>query len=167
MKIKTTDISRLALLTALALVLSYVEHLIPLPIPVPGIKLGLSNTVLLYALFLIGKKETVILMLLKVLISGFAFSGVSAMIYSFMGGVLSISAMIFAKSFTKASVTGVSVLGACMHNIGQSTVAAFFIPIKAVFLYLPILLISALITGLLTGVIANYILKHLSRRNPK
>ncbi len=167
MKLKTTDITRLAILTAAALVLSYIEHIIPLPLPVPGIKLGLSNTVLLYALFLLGKKEAVLLMLLKVLISGFAFSGVSPMLYSLAGGILSVIAMMLAKKLKGISVVGVSIIGAAMHNIGQCLVALCFITYKAVLLYLPMLLISAIITGTLTGIIAKYILNHLSRRNRK
>lgn len=164
-KYGTKNIARLALLAAAALVLSYIESLLPLPIPVPGIKLGLSNTVLLYSLLLMSKKETVLLMLIKVLISGFTFTGISAMLYSLAGGTLSIAAMLLAKKLKGISVAGISISGAAMHNIGQCLVALCFIPYKAVLLYLPPLLLSAVITGALTGIIAKYILNHLSRRN--
>ncbi|MBQ9832460.1 MAG: Gx transporter family protein [Clostridia bacterium] len=165
MKIKLHDTAMLGLLTAVALVLSYIEHLIPLSTAVPGIKLGLSNTVVLYALFLAGKKQAVLLVLLKVFISGFAFSGVSAMLYSFCGGILSILCMLFFKRFKGVSVIGVSVVGAAAHNIGQCLVALGFIAHRAILLYLPFLLVSAVITGVLTGITAEYIFKHLSRRN--
>lgn len=167
MKLKLTDITRLALLTSAALVLSYIEHLLPLPIPIPGIKLGLSNTVLLYALYLMGKKQAVLLMLLKVLISAFAFSGAQSLPYSLAGGILSIICMCLIMRINEVSIIGVSCAGAAAHNIGQCIIAAMFISYKPVLLYLPFLLIAALLTGALTGIIAKHILSNLSRRNTK
>lgn len=167
MKKSFSRAAHLGILTALALVLSYVEHLIPLPVPVPGIKLGLSNTVLLYALFMLSKKEAVLLMLLKVLIQGFVFTSFSSMLYSLSGGALSIFAMILARHFKGISIVGVSISGAFMHILGQCTVALFFITYKAVLSYLPFLLISSCITGAVTGIIAKTVLHHLSGRNSK
>ena len=85
-------IARLALLTAVAIALGWAEQFIPTPMP--GIKLGLSNTVLLYALYLLNVKSAIALMLLKVLLSGFAYAGPYAMMYSLAGGALSLAMMI-------------------------------------------------------------------------
>ncbi len=155
---KKTDVNtvtRLGILTAVALVLGYVEHLIPIT-AIPGVKLGLANTVLLYALYLLDIRSAILLMILKVGLSGVLFGGVAAMIYSFAGGVVSLIAMILIKKVKGVSVIGVSVCGAAAHNIGQMIVACFVVGTRTVLAYLPVLLVAAVITGALTGVIAKY-----------
>ncbi len=167
MSVKIRSIARLGLLTAIALVLSYFERLIPLQIPIPGIKLGLSNTVLLYAIFLIGNKQAVLLMLLKVFIAGAMFSGAAGLLYSLAGGALSLIGMLLVKRIPGVSIIGVSITGAACHNIAQCLTAFLFLAPEAVLLYFPALLISAMITGAITGVIAKYVLHYLSWRNKK
>lgn len=169
MKKKTTDTKRLtllALLTAAALVLGYVEHLIPLT-AIPGIKLGLANTVLLYALFLMDVKSAVLLMLLKVGLSGLLYGGVSAMAYSFAGGALSLLGMCLVKRIPGMSVIGVSVTGAALHNIGQVLLACLVVGSRAVLVYLPLLLVSAAATGVLTGIVARLTMRALKRYHKK
>lgn len=162
-RMTTKNITTLGLLTAVALVLGYVEHLIPLT-AVPGIKLGLANTVLLYALYLLDVKSAVLLMALKVGLSGLLFGGVSAMAYSFAGGVLSLSAMLLIQKIPGVSVVGVSIAGAAFHNVGQLLAACLVVESRAVFGYLPILLISAAVTGMLTGIVAKYAIRGLGFR---
>jgi heptaprenyl diphosphate synthase len=159
-RMETKTITTLGILTAVALVLGYVEHLIPIT-TIPGIKLGLANTVLLYALYLLDIRSAVILMVLKVGLSGFLFGGVTAMMYSFAGGVLSLAAMLLIKRLPGVSIIGVSALGAVMHNIGQLLVASLIVETRAVMIYLPVLLVSAVVTGILTGVVAKYAIKGL------
>lgn len=159
-KITTRTVTTLGLLTAVALVLGYVEHLIPIT-TIPGIKLGLANTVLLYALYLLNVRSAVILMTLKVALSGLLFGGVSAMLYSFAGGVLSLAAMLLVKRIRGVSVIGVSVVGALMHNVAQMIVACLIVQTRAVLVYLPVLLVSAAITGTLTGIVAKYAIRGL------
>lgn len=162
---RTTDVSaitRLGILTAVALVLGYVEHLIPIT-AIPGVKLGLANTVLLYALYLLDTKNAVLLMLLKVGLSGVLFGGIAAMLYSFAGGVVSLISMILIKKIKGVSVIGVSVCGAAAHNVGQMAVACFVVGTRTVLAYLPVLLIAAVITGSLTGIIAKYTFRGLAR----
>lgn len=148
-------IAKLGLLTAVALVLGYVEHLLPIT-GIPGVKLGLANTVLLYALYLLDVPSAILLMILKVGLSGLLFGGVAAMLYSFAGGVFSLLVMLLARRMKGLSVVGVSVLGAAAHNVAQLAVACFVVETRAILAYLPVLLLSAAITGLLTGLVARY-----------
>ena len=150
-----SSIAKLGLLTAVAIVLGYFEYLLPVT-GIPGIKLGLANTVLLYALYLINVPSAILLMFLKVGISGLLFGGPAAMLYSLAGGLLSLLAMILAKKSKGLSIVGVSVLGAVSHNVAQMIVACFVVETRAILAYLPILLAAAAATGTLTGLIARY-----------
>ena len=151
-------IARLGILTAVALVLGYVEYLIPIA-AIPGVKLGLANTVLLYALFLMDAPSAVALMVLKVGLSGLLFGGPTAMLYSLAGGITSLGVMLLARRARGVSVIGVSVLGAAAHNIGQTLVACAVVGVRAALAYLPILLLAAAVAGVLTGVIAKAVMK--------
>ena len=153
-------VAKLGLLTAVAIVLGYFEYLLPVT-GIPGVKLGLANTVLLYALYLIDVPSAILLMFLKVGLSGLLFGGPAAMLYSFAGGALSLFIMILARKSKGLSVVGVSVLGAASHNIAQMTVACFVVETRAILAYLPILLLAAAVTGTLTGLIARYSFKGL------
>lgn len=163
-KTDVNTVTRLGILTAVALVLGYIEHLIPIT-AIPGIKLGLANTVLLYALYLLDTKSATLLMLLKVGLSGILFGGFAAMIYSLAGGVVSLVTMIMVKKMKGVSVIGVSICGAAAHNIGQLVVACFVVETRAVLAYLPVLLVAAAITGMLTGIVAKYTFRGLERGN--
>lgn len=158
---KAKQIARFGAFAAMALVLGYVERLVPIAPGLPGVKLGLSNTVLLYALYLMGSRDAALLMVAKVLLSGLLFSGPTALLYSFAGGVLSLTGMVIAKKITSISVVGVSVCGAVLHNIGQLLAASLVVGLAPVLSYLPILLLSAIITGILTGVIARSLFRAL------
>ena len=153
-------VAKLGLLTAVAIVLGYFEYLLPVT-GIPGVKLGLANTVLLYALYLIDVPSAILLMFLKVGISGLLFGGPAAMLYSLAGGVLSLVVMILARKSKGLSIVGVSVLGAVSHNVGQMVVACFVVETRAILAYLPILLFAAAVTGTLTGLIARYTFRGL------
>lgn len=153
-------IAKLGLLTAVAIVLGYFEYLLPVT-GIPGVKLGLANTVLLYALYLIDVPSAILLMLLKVGLSGLLFGGPAAMLYSLAGGVVSLCVMILARKSKGLSIVGVSVLGAVSHNIAQMAVACFVVETRAILAYLPILLLAAAVTGTLTGLIARYTFRGL------
>ncbi|MDP3446871.1 MAG: Gx transporter family protein [Eubacteriales bacterium] len=148
-------VAKLGLLAAVAIVLGYFEHLLPVT-GIPGVKLGLANTVLLYALYLLDVPSAILLMLLKVGLSGLLYGGPAAMLYSFAGGALSLFTMILAQRSRGLSVVGVSVLGAVAHNVAQMLVACFFVETRAILAYLPVLLVAASVTGTLTGLIARY-----------
>ena len=153
-------VAKLGLLTAVAIVLGYFEYLLPVT-GIPGVKLGLANTVLLYALYLLDVPSAILLMFLKVGLSGLLFGGPAAMLYSLAGGVLSLLVMILAKKSKGLSIVGVSVLGAVSHNIAQMAVACFVVETRAILAYLPILLLAAVVTGTLTGLVARYTFRGL------
>ena len=154
-------LTRMALLTAVAVVLGYIEHLIPMPGSIPGIKLGLANTVLLYAIYLLDAKSAFLLMVLKVGLSGLMYGGVSAMMFSFGGGLCSLVMMLLMKKLGGVSIIGVSVVGAVFHNVGQTAVAALMVNTAALMGYVPFLLVAAVVTGILTGIAGKYAIQGL------
>ena len=159
---KVQQIALSGLLTSLMLVFGFIERQFPLPVPVPGIKLGLANSVLLYALYMLGIRQSVVLMLLKSLMSWLIYMNLSAMLYSFAGGVLSVAAMILVSRMKGVSPIGVSALGAVFFNIGQILMAAWVLGTpQLIVTYLPVLMVSGVLTGILTGVIAKLVMKHL------
>ena len=160
---KTKSIARFSLLCAMALILGYFERFIPVAPGIPGVKLGLANTVLLYAVYLMGAKSAMLLMLAKVVLSGFLFAGLSGMLYSLVGGLLSLCVMLLLSSLKDVGIIGVSVGGAVSHNIGQIAVACMVVESRAVLGYLPVLMISAVITGTLTGIAAKYAIAALQK----
>ena len=159
---KVQQVALSGLLTSLMLVFGFIERQFPLPVPVPGIKLGLANSVLLYALYMLGIRQTIVLMLLKSLMSWLIYMNLSAMLYSFAGGVLSVAAMILVSRMKGVSPIGVSALGAVFFNIGQILMAALVLGTpQLIVTYLPVLMVSGVLTGILTGVIAKLVMKHL------
>ena len=159
---KVQQVALSGLLTSLMLVFGFIERQFPLPVPVPGIKLGLANSVLLYALYMLGIRQTIVLMLLKSLMSWLIYMNLSAMLYSFTGGVLSVAAMILVSRMKGVSPIGVSALVAVFFNIGQILMAAWVLGTpQLIVTYLPVLMVSGVLTGILTGVIAKLVMKHL------
>ncbi len=152
MKIRT--LARMALLTAAALILGYIDALIPLVPSVPGIKLGLSNLVLLYAVFYMRPLETVILMLLKVGLSSLLFGNAIGALYALAGGMLSVTAMLLLKRIPGVSPIPVSTVGGITHILGQLAVGTALISWQPVLVYAPWLLIAGTVTGILLGVAA-------------
>ena len=159
---KVQQVALSGLLTSLMLVFGFIERQFPLPVPVPGIKLGLANSVLLYALYMLGIRQTIVLMMLKSLMSWLIYMNLSAMLYSFAGGVLSVAAMILVSRMKGVSPIGVSALDAVFFNIGQILMAAWVLGTpQLIVTYLPVLMVSGVLTGILTGVIAKLVMKHL------
>ncbi len=166
MKVRT--LARMALLTAAALILGYIDSLIPLVPSVPGIKLGLSNLVLLYAVFYMRPTETVILMLLKVGLSSLLFGNAVGALYALAGGVLSVTAMLLLHRIPHVSVIPVSTIGGILHIVGQCLIGCILISWRPVLFYAPWLLISGTATGLLLGIAARaafYGIERYERRN--
>jgi heptaprenyl diphosphate synthase len=161
---KTKTIARFAMLTALALVLGYLESLIPIAPTIPGIKLGLGNTVLLYAVYMASPLESAMLMVCKVALSSLMFGGgFSAMLYSLAGGILSLAVMLLLVRLPKVGVIGVSACGAICHNLGQIAMASLILGVGAVWAYFPILVISGLVMGPITGAVAKSVFAALKK----
>ena len=139
---------------ALALILSYVESLIPFYFGIPGVKLGLANLIVVIMLYAVGAKEAFAISMLRILLSGFLFGNLFSILYSFAGGILSFLVMWLVKRTGKFHVMSVSICGGITHNIGQILVASVIVETYSIFYYIPVLLIAGLITGMLIGVIA-------------
>lgn len=147
--------------TALALIFSYVESLIPIQIGIPGVKLGLANLIIVIALYKLGLGQTYLLSVTRVVLSGFIFGNLFAILYSLAGGLLSLTVMAVLKKAGGFSVLGVSVAGGVAHNIGQLAVAAVVVETFSVVYYIPVLLVAGVVTGLLIGIAANEMLKRI------
>ena len=176
-KLTTQKLTRLALLAAASVVLGYMESIICalMPLP-PGIKLGLANTVVLYSVYTLGVGCSIILIILKVVLTGFMSGNLAAaFLYSMGGAVLSLIMMLLVKTLSRDSVSivGVSVVGAVFHNIGQLLVASLLLGTPGLMFYAFVLMIAAVITGTLTGIAGKQVLSILSipgengRRKPK
>ena len=137
--------------TSLALILSYVETLIPISFGIPGIKLGLANLVIVIVLYTYGEKEAFLLSVTRILLSGFLFGNLS-MIFSF-------AIMVLLRKIGGFSIQGVSIAGGVFHNIGQLLLAMMIVETYQVWYYFPVLLVSGLVTGLLIGIVSSEVLK--------
>lgn len=151
---KTERIAGLGLLTSLALIASYIELLIPIPIGIPGVKPGLANMVTVWVLYALGPAEALAVNGMRILLAGFLFGSLSMILYSLAGAALSFLCMYLAKKSGRFSVTGVSIIGGVMHNAGQLLVAVCVLETVSLLYYGPVLLAAGLITGLLIGIIA-------------
>lgn len=147
--------------TALALIFSYVETLIPLPVGIPGVKLGLANLLIVILLYKEGAKEALLLSVVRIVLSGFLFGNLFSIFYSLAGGLVSFLVMVLLKKNGSFSVMGVSIAGGVSHNIGQLFVAMAVVQTYRAEAYLPVLLAAGALTGLLVGTGANEMLKRL------
>ena len=158
---ETRKIARMGLLVALSMILSYVESLIPAFVAVPGVKVGLANIVVIFALYTLGPIEALIVSLLRVILSSFLFGSVLSLLYSLSGALLSLGGMILMKKLKIFSTTVVSVTGGVLHNVGQILVACLVLETDVLLYYLPILILSGVITGAVIGIIASLVIKRL------
>ena len=145
--------------TALALIFSYVELLIPINFGIPGAKLGLANLMTVLVLYKMGIKEA--LSVTRIILSGFMFGNLFGILYSLSGGLLSFLVMVLLKKSDRFSVAGVSIGGGTAHNIGQLLVAMVVVQTYQVGYYLPVLLVAGEVTGLLIGLVAKEVLKRI------
>ena len=151
------------LLIALAMIFSFVESLIPIPIPVPGVKLGLANLVTVTGLYLIGIPGTICVTLLRIVLTGFSFGNPYSMIYGLSGAFFSLLAMAAAKRFHWFSQVGISILGGVFHNIGQLLFASFVVQTAGVFAYLPLLLAAGSVAGAVIGILGGILTERLRK----
>ncbi len=156
------NIALCGLLTAMMLVLGFIESLIPVAPGIPGVKLGLSNGVLIFALYMLDAPTAFVLMILKVLLSGLLFGGVSAMMYAMAGGLLSMITMIVLKK-CRFSILVVSMLGAVMHNAGQVLLAMMILETSQLMYYMAVLMLVGLAAGLVTGFAARATIHHVRK----
>ena len=156
-EVKDNLVKRIAYLgvcIAVAMICSYIETLIPFFFGVPGMKLGLTNFVILFVLYTVGMKDAVLVSFIRVFLVGILFGNAFSVLYSLVGGMLSLLIMWLLKKAGKFKMISVSAAGGIAHNLGQIIVAALIVQNYNVMYYFPFLMICGLLTGVLIGVIA-------------
>lgn len=157
---KTKRLLLLAMLTAVAMILSYVESLLP-SVGIPGVKMGLANIAVIFALFRFGWKEAAALSLVRVVLVSLLFGSVGAMLYSLAGAVLSLAVMALLRRIDRFSTVGISVAGGVAHNAGQILMAMLILQTKQLLVYLPVLAVSGIAGGVLTGLAAALLIRRI------
>ena len=160
MRIKT---AYMGLLLAFALILSYIEILIPFTPAIPGIKLGLANLAVLICLYLFGFKQALLLTTVKAVLSGLLFGNLFMILYSLMGAWLSLIIMALLKKKDLLHMPVISGAGGIMHNMGQLIVAFFAVETYGVIYYMPALIVAGLFTGIIIGMVAAMTLPYLNK----
>ena len=158
----TQKLTLIGVSIAAAMVLSYVETLIPVPFAVPGIKLGLANTVALFLLFRLDWKAAGLVSLIRVLLSGLLFGNAASLAYSAAGAALSLVVMALLKKTGAFSPVGISVSGAVAHNVGQILMAVVLLGTDQILWWLPALAASGIVTGLAIGAAGAVLIKKIS-----
>ena len=179
----TRKIAQLGLFLSLALILAYVESLIPFSFGVPGIKLGLPNLIVVILLCgesagrssgypneavgsvisRNGAKEALLVNGLRIVLSGFLFSNLYTILYALAGALLSFIAILIGRRMGCFSVVGVSVLGGVFHNVGQILVAMFVVETVYVGYYVPVLIVAGTVTGAILGIVAMELMPYIVR----
>jgi heptaprenyl diphosphate synthase len=162
-RLRTRQITVAAVFAVLALLMSYLEFLIPISIGVPGVKLGLANLIILIALYEMGLRWAALINLVRILLAGLLFTGVFAMLYSLAGAFISLLLMWTLMKSGRFSMIGVSMAGGVAHNFAQLLVAALIVETAQMFLYFPVLLFSGIAAGIAMGIIALIIDRRLAK----
>lgn len=154
----------LSMISAFAIVLSYVESLIPIPIGIYGIKLGLANFVILICLYKLGIKEAMMVNLVRIAVIGFLFGNLYSILFSLAGAAVSLAVMALLKKTGFFGMAGVSAAGGVAHNLGQLAVAAALVSEERLFLYMPVLTAGGVITGTIIGILAQITVNKTEQR---
>ncbi len=156
----TRRLALMALLTAVAMILSYVESLLPSP-GVPGVKIGLANIAVIFALYRFGWKEAAAVSLVRVGMVSLLFGSLGALFYSMAGAVFSLAVMVLLRRLDRFSPVGVSVAGGVAHNAGQVLMAMVLLETQRLIWYLPVLVLSGLAGGILVGLCGALLVKRI------
>lgn len=157
---KTRKLTALSMLTVLALILSYIESLLPSP-GIPGVKLGLANIAVIFALYRLGWRQALGVSMVRVGMSAVLFGSMGALLYSAAGAALSLMVMALLWRINRFSETGVSVAGGVAHNIGQILAAMTLLGTARVGYYLPVLVVSGVAGGIFTGLVGALLLRRI------
>lgn len=158
---KTKKLVTLAVTVAVAMILSFIESRIPAFVAIPGVKVGLANIAVIFALYKMGWREAMAVSLVRVALVALLFGSVVSFAYSIAGAVLSLSLMILLRKTGVFTEIAVSVVGGITHNIGQIFVAFLLLESDVVFYYLPFLLISGIIAGIAVGAASALLIKRI------
>ena len=159
---KTKILALLGVSTAIAMILSYIEFLLP-PIfaAVPGIKMGLANVIIIFLLYKLDFKSALAVSFVRVCLSSLLFGTALTFFYSLCGAMLSISLMLVAKRIGWFSTVGVSIVGGVSHNLGQIAVAIILLRTYEIGYYMAVLAVTGTLAGILVGVTAAILIKHV------
>ena len=158
---RNKKIATSALMIALAMILSFVESQIPSFFPIPGIKLGLANIAVIFALYRLSIKDAIVVSLIRVVVVSMLFGTSLTLAYSLSGAVLSLLIMVLLKKSDRFSIVGVSVAGGISHNIGQIIMAIILMHNSVISYYLPFLIISGIVTGVVIGLVSAKIVERV------
>ncbi len=159
----TKKLTTLSLLITVAMILSYIESLVPAFVSVPGVKVGLSNIATVFALYTLGAPSAIAVSLVRVFLSALLFGNFATMIYSLLGAALALLFMIILKYTDVFSEVGVSVIGGVSHNAGQIIAAVFMMENAGIAYYLIPLVISGTVAGVVIGLISALLIKRLKK----
>lgn len=148
-------------LAALALIFSYIEFLIPIPLPIPGIKLGIANSAIVVVLFLLGPVYAFFVGMIRIILSAALFGNMFSFFFSLAGFLLSFMVQSVLKRTGKFSIVGISIAGAVFHNVGQIATAVIIMSSSGIAMYMPVLTITGIITGGLIGYLCQLIVKRI------
>ena len=163
MKIDTKKMTTLALLVSVAMILSYIESLVPAFVAVPGVKLGLSNIATVFALYTLGWPSAIAVSLVRVLLSALLFGNIPSLIVSIAGAALALGSMIPLSRLNLFTSIGVSVVGAVCHNIGQVLAAIIVMKTSGIAYYLIPLLFSGTISGIVIGIVSGILVERIKK----
>ena len=158
---KTSKLSLLALSASLAMILSFVESQIPAMVAIPGVKVGLANIVVVFALYKLGWKEAVVISLTRVFLVGLLFGNGISILYSITGATVSFAAMVLLKQAKVFSTMAVSVAGGVLHNLGQIAMACVIMGTDVLRYYAPFLILSGTLAGIAIGVLAAIMIRRI------
>ncbi|MCR5451172.1 MAG: Gx transporter family protein [Lachnospiraceae bacterium] len=158
---KSKKLSFLGLFLTAALILSYIETLIPFFYGIPGLKLGLANAMVMLLLYIYGVKDCILVNIIRILIVGFFFGNAFSIIYSLVGALFSVIIMVILKKTDKFDLAVVSICGGMAHNTGQILIASVFFGTPYLLYYLPVLLLSGFICGGVIGIISKGLVTRL------
>ena len=158
---KTKKLTVMAMTTAVAMILSFVESQIPAFVAVPGVKIGLANIAVVFALYRLGWKEAVAISLVRVVLVSMLLGSIASLFYSLAGAVLSLTGMGLLKKTGKFTEMMISVTGGILHNIGQIGMACLILETAALRYYLPFLLISGIIAGIVVGILSAVLVQRI------
>ncbi|MBR0161615.1 MAG: Gx transporter family protein [Oscillospiraceae bacterium] len=158
---KTKKLTVLALTTAVAMVLSFIESQIPAFVAVPGVKMGLANIAVVFALYRLGWKEAALVSLVRVVLVAMLFGSAASFFYSLAGAVLSLAGMELLKRTGKFTEILVSVTGGVLHNVGQIGMACLLLQTDVLRYYLPFLLVSGILAGVVIGLLAGILVRRV------
>ena len=158
---KNQKIALLGITVSVAIVLSYIEAMIPAFFTIPGVKVGLANIAIVFVLYKLDLVSASIVSAVRLLTVFLLFGGLVPLLYSIAGAVLSLIVMYTLKKFTPFSELGVSVAGGVAHNIAQIIVAIFMFSTESLIYYLPVLVLSGTVCGILIGIVSGVLIKKI------